>query len=86
MSLNEYNHSFISHPILLTDINQEFETLNYTFSKDNNQSKDQSNNEQDFSNEFEHPIFEIINPTLSENSDQSSDQYSIKQDFPNEIY
>src|SRR5205823_2983926 len=62
MSLNEYNHS---HPILLTDINQEFEILNPTFSKDNNQYKDQSDNEQDFSNEFEHPILEITNPTFS---------------------
>ena len=86
MPLNEYNHSFISHPILLTDINQEFEILNPTFSKDNDQSKDQSDNEQDFSNEFEHPILEITNPTFSENSDQSSDQSSIEQDFPNEIY
>src|SRR5438105_3012937 len=74
MSLNEY----ISHPNFLTDINQVFETLNPTFSKDNNQSKDQSDNEQDFSNEFERPILEIVNPTFSENSDQSSNQSSIE--------
>ena len=37
MPLNEYNYSFISHPI---DTNQGFETLNPIFSKDNDQSKD----------------------------------------------
>jgi hypothetical protein len=48
------------HPILATDINQEFEMVDSTFSDNNNQSSDQSDNEQDFPNEIYRDFVKLV--------------------------